>query len=175
MMLEKENIRLRAVEPEDAELMWNVESDSAQWIQNGMSAPLSRQNLLDYALSYDADPMSARQIRLIIEDKTDNEVVGIADIYDISPLHRHAFVGIYILPPKRRQGLGVKSLEILDDYAFRLLNINHLAAKIMAGNDASVALFRKAGYTCRGEIPAWFLCGSESIPLMVYSKILGTH
>lgn len=172
-MLEKGNIRLRAVEPEDAELMWDVESDSSQWILNGMSAPLSRQNILDYALSYDADPMSARQIRLIIENKTDKEVVGIADIYDISPSHRHAFVGIYILPSKRRQGLAVKSLGILEDYAFRLLNINHLAARIMAGNGASIILFQKAGYTRRGEIPSWFLCGNEFIPLLLYSKILG--
>ncbi len=173
-MLEKGMIRLRAVEPEDAEMMWKIEADSNQWIQNGMSAPLSRQNILDYALSYDANPMSAGQIRLIIENKYDNEVIGIADIYDISAVHRHAFAGIYIIPEKRRMGYALKSLEVLEDYSFKLLNINHLAAKIMAGNSASKALFEKAKYICRGEIPSWFFCGNESISLLMYTKILGT-
>ena len=40
MFLENEIIKLRSVEPEDAETMWIVESDSEQWMQNGMSAPL---------------------------------------------------------------------------------------------------------------------------------------
>ncbi len=88
MFLENEIIKLRPVEPEDAETMWIVESDSEQWMQNGMSAPLSRQNLTDYALSYDADPVRAGQLRLIIESKPEKGIIGIADLYDISVQHR---------------------------------------------------------------------------------------
>ncbi len=173
MMFMKNSIRLRAVEPEDADFMWNVESDSTQWIQNGMSAPLSRHNILDYALSYDADPSKAGQIRLIIE--RNDKPIGIVDLFEISAIHRHAFVGIYIVPEMRKTGLATESLVMLEYYAFKLLNISQLAARIMSGNTASEALFRKAGYSLRGEIPSWFMSGNKSISLMIYSKILCAH
>ena len=174
MILENELIKLRAVEPRDSEMMWLVESDSEQWIQNGMSAPFSRQNLLDYALSYDADPLRAGQIRLIIENKSDNSIIGIVDLFEISPIHRHAFIGIYIMPDLRRKGYALEALKLSEEYAFKLLNIHHIAAKIMADNQPSQRLFKKAGYIFRGEIPDWFLSGSEYKTLSIYSKLIKT-
>ena len=172
MFLENEIIKLRPVEPEDAETMWIVESDSEQWMQNGMSAPLSRQNLTDYALSYDADPVRAGQLRLIIESKPEKGIIGIADLYDISVQHRHAFVGIYIFPHVRRSGLALASLDLLERYAFNLLNIRHLVAKVMEDNAASSNLFEKAGYVYRGELPEWYQTGNEFRPLKILSKII---
>lgn len=103
--LEDNILRLRAVEPDDADMMWEVESDSGQWIENGMSAPYSRKNLKDYAETYDADPIRAGQLRLVIERKMNggNETVGLIDLYDISSLWRTAYVGIYILEKNRRK------------------------------------------------------------------------
>lgn len=173
MMLEDETIRLRAVEPEDAGIMWDVESDSAQWIQNSMMAPISRQMLLEYALDYDADPLRAGQLRLIIERKSDGAPVGIADLYDISAGHRHAFSAIYILPEYRRQGLAAKSLKLLEQYAYQLLDMHHLAAKIMEDNNISIKLFEKCGYKKRGVLPEWFATAGKHKALYIYSKILG--
>ena len=147
MFLENEIIKLRPVEPEDAETMWIVESDSEQWMQNGMSAPLSRQNLTDYALSYDADPVRAGQLRLIIESRT-------------------------IFPHVRRSGLALASLDLLERYAFNLLNIRHLVAKVMEDNAASSNLFEKAGYVYRGELPEWYQTGNEFRSLKILSKII---
>ena len=98
--LSDDNLTLRPVEPADAEFMWCVESDSLQWVQNSLVAPFSRENILQYACNYEADPYLAEQLRLIIVDKSDKRI-GIADLYELSPQHHTSMVGIYILPEFR--------------------------------------------------------------------------
>lgn len=160
---------LRPVEPEDADFMWNVESDSLQWIQNSLVAPFSRENLLQYARNYEADPFLAEQLRLIIENK-DNKRVGIADLYEISPQHRRSFVGIYILPEFRRMGIGLEALEMLENYALRLLNLRQLGAKIVDGNEISMQLFLKAGYEWSGTLRNWMQSGKQIFSLHLLQK-----
>ena len=60
--LQGENITLRALEPDDAVAVWRMECDSDQWLLNGISAPYSLQNIMDYIAGYDADPYRAGQI-----------------------------------------------------------------------------------------------------------------
>ena len=168
--LDNGEIWLRAVEPEDAEIMWEVENDSEQWAQNGMSAPFSHKNLMDYALTYNADPFQAGQIRLIVSLKMDNTTVGIADLYEISAIHRHACVGIYILPEFRSKGFGSQVLGLLEDYAFRLLNLRNLGAKIMSGNESSIRLFSQKNYKLRGSVPGWLIYGDKEYEMLFYSK-----
>lgn len=172
MILENELIRLRAVEPEDADAIWISETDSTQWLQNGMSAPLSRRIILEYALSYDADPFRDNQLRLMIEEKNCQKIIGIADLFEISPIHKNAFAGIYIMPDARSKGFAGMALGLLDKYSSGILNITNIAAKIMEGNQASIRLFEKCGYIRRGVIPSWFRVGDENKDLLLYSKIL---
>ena len=168
--LDNGEIWLRSVEPEDAEIMWKVENDSDQWIQNGMSAPFSHKNIMDYALTYNADPFQAGQIRLIASLKRDNTFMGIADLYEISAIHRHAFVGIYILPEFRSKGFGSQVLRLIEDYAFRLLNLRNLGARIMSGNEFSIKMFSHKDYILRGTVPGWLIYDDKEYEMLFYSK-----
>lgn len=171
--LECHGLRLRPVEPADADAMWQVESDSTQWVQNSMAAPFSRSSIAQYAASYDADPFAAGQLRLMVEDTRTGAIAGIADLYEISAQHRNAMVGIYIRPEMRRQGLALQSLALLESYARDLLNLRVLGARIMEGNDASHPLFERAGYRRTGELPGWLQSGSRELSLYLYTRRLG--
>ncbi len=170
--LEDDLLRLRAVEPSDADMMWNIETDSTQWRDNGMSAPYSYHNLQDYADNYDADPMRAGQLRLVAELKGSerNMVVGLVDLYDISPIGRTAFIGIYICEPYRGKGYAARALLLIEIYARMLLNLRILAAKVSATNIASIRMFAKSGYSLSGELHDWLLSGSETCSLLIYTK-----
>lgn len=168
--LANERIKLRPVEPEDAEFMWNVESDSLQWVQNSLVAPFSRENLLHYARNYEADPYLAEQLRLIIEE--DSKRIGIADLYELSPQHHTSFVGIYILPEHRRTGAALETLGLLEKYALNILNLRQLGAKIVDGNDVSMHLFLKAGYEWSGTLKNWIQSGSSFYSLHLLQKEL---
>lgn len=168
-------LRLRPVEPEDALAMWEMESDPTQWIQNGMMAPFSLRNLKEYALQYRADPFAEGQLRLMLVDKNVAEPVGIVDLYDISASNRTAWVGIYIRPAFRGNGLGKKALQMLEDYCRRLLNLRILAAKIASENAASQRLFAKAGYTECGRLRDWLVSADRSQDILIFQKHLIIH
>lgn len=169
MFLCADKLRLRAVEPADAHLMWEVESDSSQWLLNGMSAPFSCDNLLQYATTYDADPFRAGQLRLMAELEG-NGIIGIVDLYQISAVHRTAYVGIYIMPQMRGKGYGKMCLRLLEDYASSLLNLRILAARVAEENHASTALFEKAGYSLAGTLHNWLQSGNNTLNVRLYEK-----
>lgn len=163
-------VRLRAVEPADADAMWRVETDSSQWRLSGLAAPYSHIHILDYATSYEADPFKAGQLRLIVD--FNGQVAGIADLYDISAKNRTAFVGIYIFEEHRGKNLASKSLKLLEEYAFNILNLRILAAKVAESNTDSVHLFEAAEFVRSGKLSNWILSGNQTHNLILFEKEL---
>ncbi|MBD5301880.1 MAG: GNAT family N-acetyltransferase [Bacteroides sp.] len=164
------DIRLRAVEPTDAECVWEFETDSTHWYSNGMMAPYSKKNIQDYAENYDADPIRAGQLRMIVDYK--DEIAGIIDLYDISPQNRTAFIGVYIKSSLRKQGLASRCLNLIENYASQLLNLRIVAAKISEDNNPSKGLFLKSGYIKEAEFNNWLLRGKDKKSLLIYTKKL---
>lgn len=148
---------LRAVEPEDADFMLECEADrdSSKW--NDCRAPMSKSQLLTYALTYDADPFASRQLRLIVQK---GEVsIGILDLYEISERDSRAFVGICIHPLFRKKGYGLKTLNLLRLFNEEKLGLDRIFAKVSSDNPAALALFDKAGYTRIALLPRWHKLG----------------
>ena len=161
---------MRAVEPSDADLIWEVESDSSQWQENGMMAPYSRRVIKEYAEGYDADPIRAGQLRMVAE--ADGKPVGLFDLYNISVQNRTAFIGIYIIGESRGKGFAARGLRLMESYARQLLNLRILAAKVAETNEASIRLFDAEGYTYCGQLRNWLLTGSTPLNLRLYEKEL---
>ncbi|MDE7497166.1 MAG: GNAT family N-acetyltransferase [Muribaculaceae bacterium] len=151
-------LRLRAVEPEDADFMMEVENDMDAWIYADTVAPFSHEQLLSYAMTYTADPKTDGQLRLILEkrDEADEgKAVGIVDLYDINERHAHAFIGIYIIPSARHLGYGRRGVEMMAGIARKFLNLNELCAKIADINGASMCFFSSCGFLQSGTLPGW--------------------
>lgn len=161
------DLKLRAVEPEDAELFYEADNDPCAWADSDTVAPYSRHMLRRYAENYDADPLSAGQLRLIAvhSDGVSEEAVGIIDLYEISLLHGHAWVGIYVLPSKRGNGYGSGMLRLIADYAHTNLRLSNLGARILSCNVASLDLFRRCGYILRGTLPSWRFVADHPVDL----------
>lgn len=151
-MVEEYNIRLRALEPEDAELLYNADNESSAVICSDMSAPLSLELLRDYAATYDADPYRAGQLRLVAETDV---AVGLLDFYDISARDRHAKIGVLILPEYRGFGLGKALVEAAKAYAWGRLGLESLLALVHSDNPVSLRLFFNAGFEDCGLLRRW--------------------
>lgn len=153
-------VTLRAVEPEDVDFILSCENDQdvARWSYN--PAPLSRQQLLTYALTYDADPFAAGQLRLIIENY-DSRPVGVVDLYEVSERDLRAFVGICIHGEFRRRGYALKTLEVLSRFCSEKLGLNQIAAKVSATNPAALKLFDKAGFSHTATLRNWHRMGQS--------------
>jgi len=66
-MLKKDNIELRAIEPDDVEFLLEMENDSNLWHVSNTHNPFSRFDIEQYVLLADKDIYSAKQIRFILD------------------------------------------------------------------------------------------------------------
>ena len=156
MHIEGEKICLRALEPEDVELMYRWENDASVWAVSGTIAPFSRHQLQRFLDEQQFDLQQTRQQRLIIETRTEGRAVGALDLFEIDLLNRRAGVGILIAEPDDRGcGYGADALEAVARYAREVLGLQQLWCNIGANNKASRALFQACGYAECGLKRQW--------------------
>ena len=154
-MLHSKRLHLRALEPSDADFMYEVENDAQAWRYSDTIAPLSRKILRDYALTYDADPFTAGQLRLIITEQGSNRPVGIIDLYEVSQRHLRAFIGIYICKDYRGKGFADEAIQLLEEYAHNNLHLHQLGAKVEESHSTAEKLFINRGYSLKGTLTDW--------------------
>ncbi|MBQ7869537.1 MAG: GNAT family N-acetyltransferase [Prevotella sp.] len=153
-------ITLRAIEPEDLELLYRIENDMLLWNIGTTNVPYSRYVLHDYVAHSSGDIYTDRQVRLMIENEA-REVVGIVDIINFDPQHLRAEVGIVIENRHRRQGYAQRALEHIAEYSLNVLHLHQLYALVDLNNSASLNLFSKAGYTVVARIGDWLYDGKQ--------------
>ena len=162
-------IGLRAVEPEDVEFIYDCERDPSNARWSDYRAPFSKAQLQTYALTYDADPFRAGQLRLIIETGEGN-AAGILDLYDISEKDSKAYVGICIHPRYRNIGIAKEALKELNELARERLGLKKLVAKISSKNPAAIQLFKKDGYREIALLPEWHRIGTDYHDMLLLCK-----
>lgn len=97
---------------------------------------------------------------------------GCIDLYAYDPLNKRAAVGIMVANEYRRQGYGLAMLQALKKLSTTNYKLHTLYADITASNTASLALFRKAGYTQCGRFKEWLEYDSHFIDNIRMQKIL---
>jgi diamine N-acetyltransferase len=152
-MLKTDTHVLRALEPHDSELLFQLENASDEWWLGATMAPLGRATLERYA-SGEHDLYRDLQLRLMIET-AEGQTVGTVDLYQFEPRNRRAGVGIAILEPYRRQGHAQAGLALMKEYAFQHLGLHQLWAEIPASNAKTVELFTAQGFEQSGHLKDW--------------------
>ena len=153
-------IKLRAIEPEDLDLLYKIENDTRLWNVGSTNVPYSRYTLHDYIANSSDDIYADRQLRLIIELE-EGRTVGIIDLMNFSPQHLRAEVGIVILDSERRKGYALAALYQLCDYAQRVLHLHQLYGIIAHENEAALQLFEKAGFQQQSVLHEWLFDGKN--------------
>lgn len=174
MNIEGAICRLRALEPQDVDVLYSWENDTALWRVSGTMAPFSRHSLMRFIDEQQYDIYASRQQRLIIETDIDNQpvVVGAIDLFDFDPQNLRAGVGVVISAEYRERGYAKDALNILEYYAKVVLHLHQLWCSIGADNDASIRLFQGAGFVECGRRREWILTSKGSIDEILMQKIL---
>ncbi len=163
-------VRLRALEPEDLELLYRIENDATLWRYGTTTAPYSRFQLRQYIETSTADAFHDEQVRMAIE--CDGTTVGFVDLQNISALHARAEVGIVVLPEYQRKGIASEALMTVADYVKQLLHLHQLYAYVSADNGPSAALFRKAGYDVTALLKDWISTPEGWMDVSLMTKML---
>ncbi|MBR4843691.1 MAG: GNAT family N-acetyltransferase [Alistipes sp.] len=170
MSTTKHNIRLRALEPSDLELLYLWENDPEVWRVSGTLSPISRERLARFIEEQNYDLYATRQMRLIIE--AEGAIVGSIDIFDFDPQHLRFGIGILIYQESdRRKGYAKEAIETVVEYGRNTLNLKQIWANIAADNIASIALFESCGFSKCAHRKEWINRGGEFIDEVEYQLI----
>ena len=172
MRLEGEHIRLRALEPEDLELLYSLENNESIWELSHTQAPFSKYLIKEYLENAYKDIYEVKQLRLVICDKQSEVVLGLVDLFDFDPKNKRVGVGIIIINPvHRNQGIGKEALNLVVDYSFEYLHVRQLYCNIAEHNTASINLFEKTGFKRIGVKKDWNYNGKDYENELLYQLI----
>lgn len=145
-------IKLRAVEPRDLDLIYNWENQTDVWAVSGTVAPFSRYEIQRF-LDSGNDIYQNRQLRLIAQ--YENRDFAMADLFDFEPLHLRAGVGIFIEKASRKKGLSKPLMDALHTYCCDILLLHQVYTEVGANNLPSIKMCLAAGYVQTGLKPQW--------------------
>lgn len=151
-------MRLRALEPEDLELLYTIENNRDLWWIGAQTAPLSRYHLHNYIANNEGDIFKDEQVRFIIDQE--GVAVGIIDIFNFSPLNSRAEIGIALLAEYQGRGLAKEAICQLAQYAREVVSMHQIYAVVPKSNQASLNMLNGAGFRISATLPDWIRhCG----------------
>ena len=151
---------LRALEPEDLDLLYLIENDVSLWNVSATNVPYSRYTLHEYIANSTGDIYADRQVRLMIENEN-HDIVGIVDLVNFDPSNQRAELGLIIEKPFRKSGYAQATVDAICDYAVRVLHLSQVYAIIDADNMPCITLFRKLHWQESARLKRWLFDGVE--------------
>ncbi|TXE17420.1 GNAT family N-acetyltransferase [Psychroserpens burtonensis] len=173
--LKGEHIYLRALEPEDLDLIHEIENNQDIWEISNTITPYSKFLIKQYLEQAHKDIYEVKQLRLVICDFED-VALGMIDLFDFDFKNRRAGVGILIKDSVNRQkGYGKEALQLLTGYCKSQLDLHQLYCNISEENEKSLKLFKNQGFEIIGLKKGWnYVNGSYKNEYLLQS-ILNVH
>ena len=162
---------LRAIEPEDLDLMYIVENDTQITRYSSTTVPLSRYALKRYIEDSRGDLFLDQQLRLTIVNPELEVSCGFIDLTDFSPVHCRAQVGIVLLPEAQGWGIATMALHELALYALEQ-GLKQLYAVVSEENIRGCELFLRAGYEKISILPRWLQSEGRFVDAILFIKQL---
>ena len=169
--LQNEKVSLRAVEPKDIDLLFDLENDVSLWKYSNRLQPYSRDLLQKYIANAHKDIFEIRQIKFTIT--VDDDIpVGFIDLFDFEPSHHRAGVGLIIRDQDKTKGYGGAALDLVYVYAQKHLQLHQLYAFIAKENKISIRLFECKGYNLTGKKKDWNFYEGCYHDEFIYQKLI---
>ncbi len=174
---------LRALEPEDLDIIYIWENDPSVWRYSDTQTPYSRYQLRKYIEQQGCSLEQDGQLRLVIcrlatiehhgqELSVAGDAVGLVDIFEYNQHHARAGVGIVIDHAHRNMGYAADALLTAERYLHTSLHLHQLWCNIESENSVSLTLFKRCGYKEIGIKKDWRLCQGKYCDEILFQKIL---
>ena len=164
-------VKIRALEPKDIDFLFEIENDWDMWHLSHTQQPFSARLLQDYIANADRDIYEAKQFRFGIELNDNQQLIGFVDLFDFDPKNKRAGVGIVIHQKYRSKSHGKAALQLVIDYAFKILYLHQLYANIAVDNLQSIRLFESFGFERTGIKKDWLFDGKDYKDELLYQLI----
>ncbi|MGP1423743.1 MAG: GNAT family N-acetyltransferase [Prevotella fusca] len=153
-------VMLRAMEPEDLDVLYQIENDRSLWNIGSTNVPYSRYALHNYIADAKNDIYIDGQLRLMIENEA-QEAVGVIDLVGFDPKNQRAELGIIIMRRFRRQGYAHAAISKVIDYTRNVLHLRQIYAVVDVGNVVSYHCLSSLGFSDGSILKEWLYCDGE--------------
>lgn len=147
-MLRGDRILLRALRPEDVEVLWHY------WSDLDVSTRASNQPPKPYTLAetkgFYEEAGKDDFVRFVIE--AGGEVLGDCSLHSIDKHNRFCEVGISLGKRHWAQGYGQEALGLLVGFAFDHHNMHRVGLQALADDERAVGCYRKVGFVEEGRL-----------------------
>ncbi len=145
-------VRLRGVEPHDAEVFfpWGEDSDMSRYsdyirFPNSLEATRKHFGRM-------ATPDSGSDLFDFVIENTDGDVVGIINSHTCDRRVGCFMYGLCIAEPYRGRGYATEAILLVLRYFFTELRYQKVTATVYSNNAASQALHKRLGFTLEGQV-----------------------
>ena len=170
MIIYGERIALRAIKPDDNQMLLDLINDpETEQMIGGMSQPISMEDQMKW---FAAQVHSPSVLRCIVACKENDAPLGTIVLSEID--HKNGTAHIHIKMSKneaRGKGYGTDALQTMVSYAFSELRLNCIFANILSYNVASKRLFEKCGFKQEGVLRQRIYKLGQFNDVLVYSKL----
>lgn len=168
MNINGEKIVLRAVEPEDNDVLLEIlNNPEAEKNLGGYSYPASKVSQQKWLDSLNS---TYTTIRCIFADKSDlSKVLGTVIRSDINRKDGNVEIYIKLSSEGHGKGYGIDAIRAVVTYAFAEQRLNCVFAKVLDYNDASKRLFEKFGFSQEGLLRQRVYKNNRYVDVVNYS------
>jgi RimJ/RimL family protein N-acetyltransferase len=144
-------VRLRPLEPSEAESMWRWHHDPEvmRWMSDGYAEPLAqvRRRLED------RPPNSYGDVLYGIEALADTALIGLVRLRDAEPETGCAELDIYIGEKEYwGRGCATDAVRTICRYGFEKMRLHKISLTVVTENLAAHRVYRKVGFTDEGRL-----------------------
>jgi RimJ/RimL family protein N-acetyltransferase len=145
-------VRLRGVEPSDAETFfrWNLDSEVARALEF-VWPPVSEERVRDFLRQQSLKVLEHDAFMWVIEDGK-GRAVGTITTHHCDPHHGTFMYGIHIAREHSRSGYASDAIAIVLKYYFEERRYQKVSVSIHGYNAASVALHERLGFRHEGTL-----------------------
>ncbi|MEU7900080.1 GNAT family protein [Nonomuraea sp. NPDC049152] len=149
-MLNGTRIRLRAMEPGDAEALWRWNSDPEvmRWLNDGYPESLAQ----TVSRHEDRDRNSYENVLLGVETLDEGRLIGLVRLGGAEPETGHAELDIY-LGEKDTWGRGyaTEAMRLICRYGFDKMRLHRITLWVVEANTGARRVYEKVGFVEEGR------------------------
>jgi len=167
MFLVDHDLKLRAIEPSDAETLYALINDpEIEAMVVGWSGPVSLASQAEWISRIRPD-----DFRYAVE--VAGQVCGVAIVHPVDFKNRTANVNIKLLNGVGGRGIGTRTIRLLTAFLFRELDLEVVTAGVLDDNIPSQKMFLRSGFVQDGVLRSRVFKAGTRHSIIQYSILRG--
>jgi len=164
--LESNDVTLRTIEEEDLPFLRDAINDPAVRRYLVRRGPYNMTQERAYFEEVVADKGT---LNLLV--CRDGEPAGTVGLQTLSSPDGSSEIGLFLAEEYWEEGLGTEAARLVTDHAFRERGRHRVEARVLEGNEASMALFESLGYRHEGTMREAAFRDGEHVDLHWYAML----